>query len=133
MDDIKINFVDTNKEERIIPDSFYNWFENQVIVSYFPKVQMLETFDVIINVSDEFSQSVSKYCIDKHIQNIFKSNNADRETITSLMQQEEVLRNKANEMFNTHQLNNYHIPVTDDDLLNIMLHGNNLKQYIFKK
>lgn len=69
----------------------------------------------------------------KHIQNIFKSNNADRETITSLMQQEEVLRNKANEMFNTHQLNNYHIPVTDDDLLNIMLHGNNLKEYIFKK
>lgn len=64
MDDIKINFVDANKEERIISDSFYNWFKNQLIVSYFPKVQMLETFDVIINVSDEYSQSVSKYCIE---------------------------------------------------------------------
>lgn len=65
----------------------------------------------------------------KHIHKIFKSDFIARE----LLQKEEELRKQANALFNSHELNNYHIPTTDDELLNIMLHGNNLTEYIFKK
>lgn len=67
------------------------------------------------------------------IRNILNTKKSDNETIKALLKNEIIIRKQANEMFNTHKLNNYYIPENDDDLLNIMLHGNNLKEYIFKK
>jgi hypothetical protein len=65
----------------------------------------------------------------KQIKYIYKQNF----DVKYLLQQEIDLRIKANEMFNENKLSNYSTPTTEDDLLNIMLHGNNLKEYIFKK
>lgn len=65
----------------------------------------------------------------KQIQNIFKQNF----DINYLLKDISELREQANELFNQNKLPNYSIPTTEDDLLNIMLHGNNLKEYIFKK
>jgi len=67
MTDIKINF--TNKEEpRVVNESFYDWFKNQLIVTGFPKEHNVDPFDVVINVSDEFSHSVYQYCVQHHKQ-----------------------------------------------------------------
>lgn len=65
----------------------------------------------------------------KQIQNIYKQNF----DINYLLKNISELREQANELFNKNELSNYSIPTTEDDLLNIMLHGNNLKEYIFKK
>lgn len=53
--------------------------------------------------------------------------------VSELRQKEEDLRKRASMLFAANNLDNYHIPVTEDPLLNIMLHGNNLKEYVFKK
>lgn len=63
------------------------------------------------------------------IKNIFNTT----QIVNELREKEEKLRNRAAMLFAANNLDNYHIPVTDDPLLNIMLHGNNLKEYIFKK
>jgi len=65
----------------------------------------------------------------KVIQTIYK-NTYD---VNYLRLNEKFIREEANELFNKNELSNYSIPTTEDDLLNIMLHGNNLKEYIFKK
>ena len=65
----------------------------------------------------------------KEIQKIYK----EKHDVKYLLEQEIELRTKAQDLFNKNELPNYSIPTTDDDLLNIMLHGNNLKEYIFKK
>lgn len=55
------------------------------------------------------------------------------EQVSVLAGKETLLRQTANDLFNAHKIENYFIHKTEDDLLNIMLHGNNLKEYIFKK
>jgi len=65
----------------------------------------------------------------KQIQKLYKSTL----NVEYLLEQEQLLRTKAQELFNQNTLPNYVIPTTEDELLNIMLHGNNLKEYIFKK
>lgn len=65
----------------------------------------------------------------KIIQSIFKSEH----NIKQLLEFEKVLRKNANDLFNSNDIGNYFIINTDDDLLNIMLQGNNMKEYNFKK
>lgn len=72
----------------------------------------------------------NKYPELNDIKEIFNNNNLD---VKELLKTEKLIREQANELFNQNKLPNYSIPTTEDDLLNIMLHGNNLKEYIFKK
>jgi len=51
----------------------------------------------------------------------------------TLLEEEINIRKEANDLFNSNKLSNYYIQETNDELLNIMLNGNNLKEYIFKK
>jgi predicted nucleotidyltransferase len=70
----------------------------------------------------------------EHIRNVvFKQAEGVTASVDTLLKAETYLREEANKLFNSHEIENYHIPTTDDELLNIMLSGNNLKEYIFKK
>lgn len=42
------------------------------------------------------------------------------------------LRNIASDMYQNHQLHNYYIPKTEDELLNIMLQANNTRQFQYE-
>lgn len=60
----QINFVNSEKKKPIVPKSFYYWYKNKLIVRGFPKASSIENFDVVINVSHEFSSEVHAYCVE---------------------------------------------------------------------
>lgn len=49
-----------------------------------------------------------------------------------LLQKEVRLRQKASEMYQNHLLHNYYIPDTEDDLLNVILQANNLREFRYE-
>jgi hypothetical protein len=46
-----------------------------------------------------------------------------------LLQKEIRLRQKASDMYQNHLLHNYYIPETEDDLLNVLLSANNIREF----